>query len=110
MPQHKSAAKRVRQDERRRLQNRQHKVRVRTMMKELQASTDREAAEAKLGKRYGAQPKYSHSVRRAGRRALKAEKWAHGGDADGTGVIVGADDGTAVVGALVGGTPSQMKP
>ncbi|HIG73722.1 MAG TPA: 30S ribosomal protein S20 [Bacteroidetes bacterium] len=48
MPQHKSAAKRVRQDERRRLQNRQHKVRVRTMMKELQASTDREAAEAKL--------------------------------------------------------------
>lgn len=48
MPQHKSAAKRVRQDERRRLQNRQHKVRVRTMMKELQASTDRETAETKL--------------------------------------------------------------
>lgn len=48
MPQHKSAAKRVRQDERRRLQNRQHKVRARTMMKELQASTDRETAETKL--------------------------------------------------------------
>ena len=48
MPQHKSAAKRVRQDAVRRLRNRQHKLRVRTMMKELDAMTDREAAEAKL--------------------------------------------------------------
>ena len=48
MPQHKSAAKRVRQDARRRLRNRQHKLRVRSMMKELQTMTDREAAEQKL--------------------------------------------------------------
>jgi small subunit ribosomal protein S20 len=48
MPQHTSAAKRVRQDARRRLRNRQHKLRVRTMMKDLQATTDREAAESKL--------------------------------------------------------------
>lgn len=48
MPQHKSAAKRVRQDARRRLRNRLHKVRVRTLMKDLQTTTDREAAESKL--------------------------------------------------------------
>ncbi|OZC01879.1 30S ribosomal protein S20 [Rubricoccus marinus] len=48
MPQHKSAAKRVRQDARRRLRNRQHKLRVRTMMKDLEGLTDRAAAEAKL--------------------------------------------------------------
>lgn len=48
MPQHKSAAKRVRQDAVRRLRNRQHKLRVRTMMKDLDAMTDRETAETKL--------------------------------------------------------------
>ena len=49
MPQHKSAAKRVRQDARRRLRNRQHKLRVRTMMKALEAETERAAAEQQLG-------------------------------------------------------------
>ena len=48
MPQHKSAAKRVRQDAKRRLRNRYHKVRVRTMIKELQAETDAAEAQAKL--------------------------------------------------------------
>ena len=48
MPQHKSAAKRVRQDARRRLRNRQHKLRVRTMMKDLEGLTERAAAEQKL--------------------------------------------------------------
>ncbi len=48
MPQHKSAAKRVRQDAKRRLRNRQHKLRVRTMMKDLEGLTERAAAEAKL--------------------------------------------------------------
>ena len=48
MPQHKSAAKRVRQDASRRLRNRQHKLRVRTMMKDLETTSDREAAEQKL--------------------------------------------------------------
>lgn len=48
MPQHKSAAKRVRQDAKRRLRNRYQKVRVRSMIKDLQAETDRSEAEAKL--------------------------------------------------------------
>ena len=48
MPQHKSAAKRVRQDAKRRIRNRYQKVRVRTMIKDLEAETDPAAAEAKL--------------------------------------------------------------
>ena len=48
MPQYKSAAKRVRQDAKRRLRNRYHKVRVRTLIKELQAETDPAVAETKL--------------------------------------------------------------
>ena len=48
MPQHKSAAKRVRQDAKRRLRNRYQKVRVRTLIKDLQNETDPAAAEAKL--------------------------------------------------------------
>ena len=48
MPQHASAAKRVRQDAKRRLRNRNHKVRLRTLVKDLQAETDPAAAQAKL--------------------------------------------------------------
>lgn len=48
MPQHKSAAKRVRQDAQRRLRNRYHKVRVRTLIKDLRATTDTAEAETKL--------------------------------------------------------------
>ena len=48
MPQHKSAAKRVRQDAKRRIRNRYHKTRVRSLIKELQATTDKSEAEAKL--------------------------------------------------------------
>ena len=48
MPQHKSAAKRVRQDARRRLRNRQHKLRVRTMMKDLASMTNSADAQQKL--------------------------------------------------------------
>lgn len=48
MPQHKSAAKRVRQNEKRRQQNRQHKTHVRSLMKKLRATEDREEAEALL--------------------------------------------------------------
>ena len=48
MPQHKSAAKRVRQDAKRRLRNRYQKVRVRTLIKDLQAETDPTEAAAKL--------------------------------------------------------------
>ena len=48
MPQHKSAAKRVRQTEKRRLRNRVHKSRVRTMIKELEVQTSRAEAEPRL--------------------------------------------------------------
>ncbi len=49
MPQHKSAAKRVRQDAKRRARNRYQKVRVRTLIKDLEAETDPAAAQSKLG-------------------------------------------------------------
>lgn len=48
MPQHKSAAKRVRQDAKRRLRNRYQKVKVRTLIKDLEAETDPAAAQTKL--------------------------------------------------------------
>ena len=48
MPQHKSARKRVRQDAKRRQRNRYQKVRVRTLIKDLQNTTDPAEAEAKL--------------------------------------------------------------
>ncbi len=40
MPQHKSAVKRVRQNERRRAQNRYHRSRMRTMIKNLENMDD----------------------------------------------------------------------
>ena len=48
MPQHKQAAKRVRQNERRRMRNRYHRSRMRTMIKTLQETTDAEQAALKL--------------------------------------------------------------
>lgn len=48
MPQHKSAAKRVRQNARRRLQNRLHTSRVRTLIKKLRATTDPSEASSLL--------------------------------------------------------------
>ena len=48
MPQHKSAAKRVRQDAKRRLRNRYQKVRLRSLIKDIQSETDRAEAETKL--------------------------------------------------------------
>lgn len=48
MPQHQSAAKRVRQDEKRRLRNRQHKISTRTLIKDLRATTDPAEAAEKL--------------------------------------------------------------
>jgi small subunit ribosomal protein S20 len=48
MPQHKSAAKRVRQSAKRRLRNRYHRVRVRTLIKDLQQTDSRTEAEEKL--------------------------------------------------------------
>lgn len=48
MPQHKSAAKRVRQNAKRRLRNRYHRARVRTLIKDLRETASREEAEQKL--------------------------------------------------------------
>ncbi len=48
MPQHKSAAKRVRQSETRRARNRVHRSKMRTMIKKLRASEDSAAASALL--------------------------------------------------------------
>lgn len=44
MPQHKSAAKRVRQSERKRVANRLHRSRMRTIVKKLQNTTERDEA------------------------------------------------------------------
>ena len=48
MPQHKSAAKRIRQDAERRERNRGHRSKMRSLINELRATTDKEEAEAKL--------------------------------------------------------------
>ena len=48
MPQHKSAEKRVRQSATRRTRNRNHKVRVRTMIKDLEATENSQEAGEKL--------------------------------------------------------------
>ena len=44
MPQHKSAAKRVRQSEKKRLVNRLHRSRIRTMIKKLRSLEDKDEA------------------------------------------------------------------
>jgi small subunit ribosomal protein S20 len=46
MPQHKSAEKRVRQNTRRRLRNRYHRSRLRTMVKQLRLTDDPATARA----------------------------------------------------------------
>jgi small subunit ribosomal protein S20 len=48
MPQHKSAAKRVRQSAKRREQNRLHRSRMRTLIKRLETTEDQEQANALL--------------------------------------------------------------
>ncbi|MFT4603466.1 MAG: small subunit ribosomal protein S20 [Rhodothermales bacterium] len=44
MPQHKSAAKRVRQTEKKRVSNRLHRSRMRTMIKNLRTAEDKDEA------------------------------------------------------------------
>jgi small subunit ribosomal protein S20 len=48
MPQHKSAEKRVRQNEKRRIRNRYQKVRMRTLVKQLETTEDKAEAETLL--------------------------------------------------------------
>ena len=50
MPQHKSAAKRIKQDAKRRERNRYQRTRMRTMIKELRESSDESVAAEKLSK------------------------------------------------------------
>lgn len=71
MPQHKSAEKRVRQNERRRLRNRYHLSRVRTMVKRVGAATDPVEAEKLLN------DTKSYLDKLAGKGILKANKAAN---------------------------------
>ena len=48
MPQHKSAAKRVRQNAKRRASNRNHRSRMRTLIKKLRQTEDKDQAQALL--------------------------------------------------------------
>jgi small subunit ribosomal protein S20 len=48
MPQHKSAEKRVRQNAKRRLRNRYHKARMRSMIKQLRQTRDQATAQPLL--------------------------------------------------------------
>ena len=48
MPQHKSAVKRVRQNEKRKARNRYHRSRMRTMMSRLRETTSKEEADVLL--------------------------------------------------------------
>jgi len=48
MPQHKSAAKRVRQSEKRRIQNRVHRSKMRTLIKKLYTEQDKSLASDQL--------------------------------------------------------------
>ena len=48
MPQHKSAAKRVRQDAKRKERNRVHRSKMRTMIKQLRQTTDKAQGESQL--------------------------------------------------------------
>lgn len=48
MPQHKSAIKRLRQDEKRKKQNNERRSKMKTVIKKVYSSTDKEAAEKNL--------------------------------------------------------------
>lgn len=71
MPQHKSAEKRVRQNEKRRARNRYHKVRVRTMVKRLEAIDDKTEAEPLLNEVKG------YLDRLATKRVITSNRAAH---------------------------------
>jgi len=71
MPQHKSAAKRVRQNAKRRLRNRFHRSRVRTLIKDLRETTSRAEAEENLN------AVKAHLDRMATRRLIHPNTAAH---------------------------------
>ena len=71
MPQHKSAEKRVRQNERRRVRNRYQKVRMRTLVKQLEATEDKAQAETLLNE------VKAHLDRLATKRIITPNKAAH---------------------------------
>lgn len=71
MPQHKSAEKRVRQNEKRRARNRYQKVRMRTLVKQLEATDDKAEAETLLNEVKG------QLDRLATKRIITPNKAAH---------------------------------
>lgn len=71
MPQHKSAEKRVRQNEKRRDRNRYQKGRMRTLVKRLEATEDKAEAETLLKEVKG------HLDRLATKRVITSHKAAH---------------------------------
>ena len=71
MPQHKSAEKRVRQNEKRRDRNRYQKGRMRTLVKRLEGTEDKAEAEALLNEVKG------HLDRLATKRVITSNKAAH---------------------------------
>ena len=48
MPQHKSSVKRVRQSEKRRIQNREKRSRMKTVIKKVRTASDKESAKTEL--------------------------------------------------------------
>ena len=82
MPRHKSAEKRMRQNEKRRKRNQSHKSQVRTKIKELKSTTDAEAARELLNEIKGALDRLAakgtiHQNRAANKKS-KLEKYVDG--------------------------------
>jgi small subunit ribosomal protein S20 len=71
MPQHKSAEKRVRQNEKRRIRNRYQKVRMRTLVKQIEEAQDKAEAETLL------KEVKSQLDRLATKRIITSNKAAH---------------------------------
>jgi small subunit ribosomal protein S20 len=71
MPQHKSAEKRVRQNEKRRIRNRYQKVRMRTLVKQLEDTENKAEAESLLNE------VKAHLDRLATKRIITPNKAAH---------------------------------
>ena len=71
MPQHKSAEKRVRQNEKRRIRNRYQKGRMRTLIKRIEEADDKAEAEALLNEAK------SQLDRLATKRIITPNKAAH---------------------------------
>jgi len=84
MPQHQSAEKRIRQNEKRRKRNQSHKSRVRTKIKDLKSIEDKETAQELLNDVKGELDRLAakgiiHKNKAANRKS-KLEKYVNGLD------------------------------